>query len=193
LAATVYVSTLAMAGETSAETCRYNDFAVIELDPQFLALANPSLQAWGGPVGGPIPAANPAMMAKAYTVGGTLYRSQTVAERTAGVPQFREATRPREGWFRAFDSSQFGAYHTSAEFAGLCLGGDSGSPVLDAQGHPLGIVEQSLQGTSCRISYLEPMLAYAESHRGCDWCLPDDVSLVFQSGTEAFTGGLLPG
>ena len=47
----VYNSWIAMqaAGETDADTCAYNDFALIKLDPADVAVTNPSVPGFGGP------------------------------------------------------------------------------------------------------------------------------------------------
>ncbi len=47
-----YSSWLAMqaAGETDADTCAYNDFALVELAPEDVARTNPSVPVFGGPV-----------------------------------------------------------------------------------------------------------------------------------------------
>src|SRR3954447_17088674 len=49
----VYNSWLAMqaAGETDADTCDYNDLALVKLDPADYAKVNPSIPFWGGPTG----------------------------------------------------------------------------------------------------------------------------------------------
>lgn len=47
----VYSSWLAMqaAGERRDATCRYNDFALVRIDPRDVARVNPSVPSWGGP------------------------------------------------------------------------------------------------------------------------------------------------
>ena len=49
----VYNSWLAMQsrGETDADTCAYNDFALVKIDPADVAKVNPSIPFWGGPTG----------------------------------------------------------------------------------------------------------------------------------------------
>src|SRR4051794_25089145 len=48
-----YSSWLAMqqAGETDADTCAYNDLALVKVDPAYVGNVNPSMPFWGGPVG----------------------------------------------------------------------------------------------------------------------------------------------
>jgi hypothetical protein len=49
----VYSSWLAMqaAQESDPDTCRYNDFALVEVDPADVGSINPSMPIWGGPEG----------------------------------------------------------------------------------------------------------------------------------------------
>ena len=39
------------AGETDANTCDYNDLALVKLDPADYGKVNPSIPFWGGPTG----------------------------------------------------------------------------------------------------------------------------------------------
>ena len=41
----------AAVGETDADACAYNDFALVRIDPADVAKVNPSIPHWGGPVG----------------------------------------------------------------------------------------------------------------------------------------------
>ncbi len=43
--------TMQATGETDPETCLFNDFALVQLHPADVARTNPSVPAWGGPVG----------------------------------------------------------------------------------------------------------------------------------------------
>ncbi len=38
-------------GETDANTCAYNDFALVKVDAADVAKVNPTVPFWGGPVG----------------------------------------------------------------------------------------------------------------------------------------------
>src|SRR5438552_17665387 len=44
-------ATMQAAGEKDANTCAYNDLALLEIDPADAGSVNPSIPAWGGPVG----------------------------------------------------------------------------------------------------------------------------------------------
>src|SRR3954462_13363117 len=43
--------TMQSLGETDADTCEFNDIALVQLDPADAAKVNPSIPVWGGPVG----------------------------------------------------------------------------------------------------------------------------------------------
>ena len=43
--------TMQAGGETDANTCQYNDFALIALDPSDYGKVNPTIPFWGGPTG----------------------------------------------------------------------------------------------------------------------------------------------
>ena len=191
----VYNSNLAMKliGEHNVEACYENDFALIEVDPH---VVNPSLDHWGGPVA-PTTSTHPVAGDHLYTVGGTIYR-ETAPGVAGTVPHVQEMTRPREGIATPSEALPVDPYHlhwgSTAQFEGQCLGGDSGSPVVDAAGHALGVIERSIVviGSNCQFSYVGQMLDYAFTHRGCAWCLPNDIQdLIMQAGTETFTPGVL--
>ena len=38
-------------GEADADTCAYNDLALVKLDPADVGKVNPSIPGWGGPTG----------------------------------------------------------------------------------------------------------------------------------------------
>lgn len=179
-----YVSNLIMYGnETEPVTCLENDFALIEVAPEWRHLVNPSLDHWGGPMG-LRPAGTPPLGEKAYTVGGTIYRTGAPIQQPA--PPVQEATRPREGFFDHPPIWYESPWSTEVDFIGQCLGGDSGSPILDKDGNAFAVMEAALPtGNSCRVSYLEPMLEYMTAKTG--------LEVVLQLGTEPFTGGLIPG
>jgi hypothetical protein len=42
--------TMQALGETNANTCQYNDLALLQLDPADYGRVNPSIPVWGGPV-----------------------------------------------------------------------------------------------------------------------------------------------
>ena len=77
------------AGETDEETCAYNDFALVKLDPADVGKVNPSIPVFGGPEGIGTAAAGE----QVYTYGNSSLRggitqlspkSGAVVERTAG-------------------------------------------------------------------------------------------------------------
>src|SRR4051794_31716019 len=70
----VYNSWLTMQqlGETDAETCQYNDLALVQVDPADVANVNPSMPHWGGPVG--LNATGLSMLEQIYSYGNSELR-----------------------------------------------------------------------------------------------------------------------
>src|SRR3954469_5918301 len=58
--------------ETDAETCQYNDLAIIKLDPADYGKVNPSIPTWGGPAATSAP--TPATGSTVYTYGNSSLR-----------------------------------------------------------------------------------------------------------------------
>src|SRR3954447_3434377 len=81
----VYNSWLTMQslGETDADTCQYNDLALVKLDPGDVGKVNPSIPHWGGPVA----------LATTGTVTGDKVLSYGNSELRGGVT----ALSPKEG------------------------------------------------------------------------------------------------
>src|SRR5882762_670028 len=75
----VYNSWLTMQalGETNANTCQYNDLALVRLAPADAAKVNPSIPHWGGPA---------AVSTATLTLGATVY-SYGNSELRAGISQ----------------------------------------------------------------------------------------------------------
>src|SRR5882757_2554059 len=70
----VYNSWLTMQGngEADADTCQYNDLALVQLDPVDVAKVNPSIPHWGGPVG--VNTAGAALASTVYSYGNSELR-----------------------------------------------------------------------------------------------------------------------
>src|SRR5689334_14689272 len=81
----VYNSWLTMQslGEADANTCQYNDLALVKLDPSDAAKVNPSIPHWGGPVA----------LDTAGTVAGDTVYSYGNSELRGGVTQLS----PKQG------------------------------------------------------------------------------------------------
>jgi hypothetical protein len=161
----VYNSWLRMqaAGETDAETCAYNDLALVRLHPSDVAKVNPSVPFFGGPSGvGP-----GAALDATYSYGNSSLR--------LGVSQLspkigRVVSRTPGGW----------SYTVYTVTPGIP--GDSGSAFLNASGQALGVLSTvalaPLTGSN-GVGDLGKELAYARAHG-----LPD---LALANGTQPFT------
>jgi hypothetical protein len=167
----VYSSWVAMqaAGETDANTCQYNDIALIRLNPADYGAVNPSIPFWGGPTG---TATTTAQGDKVLSYGNSSLR--------LGITQLS----PKEGL--SLGASGGGWTH-QVYTVSPGIPGDSGSAFIDRQGRAFGVLSTlqlaPLAGAN-GVSDVSRMIAYMESHGG------PDVTLA--TGTEAFRGPLLP-
>lgn len=163
----VYSSWLAMqaAGETDEETCAYNDFALVQIDPADVDKVNPSIPDWGGPTG----IATTAVGETVYTYGNSSLRGgATVLSpkqgRTVGVSE--------GGW----------SYDVYTATPGIP--GDSGSAFLNRTGQALGVlatVQIAPLAGSNGVGDFGKELAYAQSHG-----FPNAALAL---GTEPFVAG----
>jgi len=121
----VYNSWLTMQarGETDADTCAYNDLALVRLDPSDVAKVNPSIPHWGGPVG---------VATAGTTVGQTVY-SYGNSELRGGITLLSPKTGLSLG-----DAGGGWSHNVTTVSPGIP--GDSGSAFLDSTGHALGIL-----------------------------------------------------
>ena len=165
----VYSSWVAMqnGNERDANTCGYNDFALVKLDPADYGKVNPSIPFWGGPTGVTDTVAN-----------GSDVLSYGNSSLRLGI----EALSPKQGKQLAQDRGGWN-HHVLTVTAGIP--GDSGSAFIDAQGRAFGTLS-TLQAapvpTSNGVSDVAREIAYMESHGG------PDVTLA--QGTEPFSGAL---
>ena len=165
-----YSSWIAMQrdGEADAETCAYNDLALVRLDPADRASVNPSIPFWGGPTG---ITDTVATGAKVLSYGNSSLRQ--------GITQLS----PKEG---ASLGQSGGGWTHSVFTVTPGIPGDSGSAFIDKQGRAFGTLSTlalaPLAGSN-GVGDLSRELAYARVHGA-------DVTLA--TGTEAFRGPLLP-
>jgi hypothetical protein len=119
----VYNSWLTMQakGEADADTCAYNDLALVKLDPADVANVNPSIPGWGGPTGVGTAAAQDTV----YTYGNSSLRG--------GVTQ----TSPHEGLVVEVNGGGW-SYNVYTLLPGIP--GDSGSAFLNSTGQALGVL-----------------------------------------------------
>ena len=126
-----------------------NDFALFRIDDADRAKVHPAVRHWGGPTGlaGP-----PAARASVLTYGNS-------AARDAGQRGV-EAQDAREGYVTGSD-----AWWTDVVLLGPSVPGDSGSPVLLADGRALGVVKTLDYGTN-GVMNLDAALAFLHGATG---------------------------
>ena len=165
-----YSSWVAMrrSGEQDGNTCEYNDFALIRLDPADVARTNPSVPVFGGPVG--------------LDTDGTSVGEQVVSYGSSGLRLGLRDTSPKRGISLgdAFDGWSHTVYTATPG-----IPGDSGSGVLDGAGRAIGTlstVNALPYPGSNGVSDLAREIAYAQAHG-----VP---GLRLVPGTEKFSGAL---
>jgi hypothetical protein len=168
----VYNSWLTMQakGEKNADTCQYNDLALVKLDPADAGKVNPSVPYWGGPnaVG-----ATTQLRDKVYSYGNSELRG--------GVTQLS----PKEGYSLGDDA---GGWTHTVYTATPGIPGDSGSAFLSKDGAALGVLSTvaiaPVTGSN-GVGDIAKELAYMKANSSFS-----GVSLAL--GTEPFKGGPLP-
>jgi hypothetical protein len=162
-------ATMQANGESDADTCQYNDLALIKLDPGDCSKVNPSIPFWGGPTG---LTDTVAQGDKVLSYGNSSLR--------LGITQLS----PKEGLSLGQDA---GGWNHTVYTVTPGIPGDSGSAFIDRQGRAFGVLS-TLQiaplPAGNGVGDLSRELAYMESHGG------PDVTLA--QGTTAFRGPLLP-
>jgi len=168
----VYNSWLTMQskGEADADTCAYNDLALVKVDPADVGSVNPSIPFWGGPTG----------VHSSGTATGDTVLSYGNSELRGGVTELS----PKQGKSVGDDGN--GWSHTVYTVT-PGIPGDSGSAFLDASGNALGVLSTvaiAPLAASNGVGDVAKELAYANSTGG--------FGVTLAQGTEAFTGPLLP-
>jgi len=162
----VYNSWLTMQslGETDANTCAYNDLALIQLSASDAAKVNPSIPFWGGPtsVGG-----GTALGDNVYSYGNSSLR--------LGLTQLS----PKRGLSLGDDG---GGWTHTVYTVTPGIPGDSGSAFLNASGQAIGVLSTvaiaPLAGSN-GVGDLAHELAYLNSHTS--------MSVSLATGTEPFS------
>jgi hypothetical protein len=168
----VYSSWLAMKSgpRPDANTCNYNDFALVQLAPADHGKVNPTIPHWGGPTG--INTSGTAPLSRVYSYGNSSLR--------LGI----SALSPKTGYSLGTTG---GGWTHPVYTVTPGIPGDSGSAMLDASGRAAGVLSTvaiaPLTGSN-NFTDLNKALEYARSHG-----MPG-VSLVL--GTEAFDGNQAP-
>jgi hypothetical protein len=168
----VYNSWLTMQshGETNADTCAFNDLALVKVDPADAGKVNPSIPFWGGPTG----------VHSGGTATGDTVLSYGNSELRGGVTQLS----PKQGKSIGDDGN---GWSHNVYTATPGIPGDSGSAFMDASGKALGVlstVQLAPLAGSNGVGDVAKELAYLNSTGG--------FSVTLADGTEPFTGPLLP-
>ena len=168
----VYSSWLTMQGrnEQDSNTCRFNDFALVKVDPADHASVNPSIPSWGGPVA---IGATTAPLDKVYSYGNS------------GLRFGATFLSPKEGYSLG---QQSGGWNHQVYTVTPGIPGDSGSAFLSTDGAALGTLSTVALApfpASNGVSDLARELTYAQNFGGLS-------GLQLALGTEPFEPGLLP-
>lgn len=160
-------ATMQATQESDAETCMFNDFALVRVHPDDRGRVNPSLPHWGGPAG----------LADQLTTGETVY-----GYGNSSLRQGIEILNPKQG---TVITTSPGGWNAVVMNVTPGLPGDSGSPVLDADGNAAGVLTTlnvlPLTGTNGLVS-LPLALEYLNANT--------DLDVVLAEGTESFQPGL---
>ena len=162
--------TMQSIGETDADTCAYNDIALVQLNPLDVASVNPSIPHWGGPVG--VNTTGAPMLSMVYSYGNSELRGGlTVLSPKTGI-----------------SLGDVSPWEHEVSTVSPGIPGDSGSAFLDAQGRALGVLS-TLQvgvpnGVSNGVGDVGLEVAYAIAH--------GVTGLQLVNGTEAFNPSQLP-
>jgi hypothetical protein len=151
-------------GETNADTCAYNDLALVKLDPADVANVNPSVPGYGGPTG----------VGGASATGDDVYSYGNSSLR-GGVTQLS----PKRG---VVVQTEGNGWSRTVYTVTPGIPGDSGSGFMNASGQAIGVLSTvaiaPLAGSN-GVGDLSRELAYARAHG-----LPD---LAVVNGTQPFT------
>jgi len=164
----VYSSWLSMKeiGTTDENTCAYNDFALVKVDPEYTGDVNPSIPFWGGPVG--IDSDGTEAGENVYSYGNSSLRG--------GIEQLS----PKQG--ASLGSSGDGWTHPVYTLT-PGVPGDSGSAFLDKDGNALGTLSTLAVAplpASNGVGDLSHELAFAQTNSGI-------AGLDLVPGTEPFS------
>ncbi|WP_341926586.1 hypothetical protein [Nocardioides psychrotolerans] len=163
----VYSSWLTMQGrgESDADTCAYNDFALVKINAGDVADVNPSIPFWGGPVG--VNQAGTAAGDRVYSFGNSGIRF--------GIEQLS----PKTGISLGTDG---GGWNHPVYTLTPGVPGDSGSAFLDGEGKALGTLSTLALAplpASNGVGDLFRELSYAQQFSGIS-------GLKLAEGTEPF-------
>jgi len=169
-----YNSWIAMqnAGEKDANTCAYNDLALIKIDAAQVANVNPTVPFWGGPDG--LAASAAPTGERVFTYGNSILRG--------GVSVLRPKTGVSLG-----EAEESGGWSSQVYTVTPGIPGDSGSAYMNASGGALGVlstVELAPVPASNGVGTLAKELAYANSATG--------LGIAVAPGTTPFSALPVP-
>ena len=164
-----YNSWIAMqaAGETDANACAYNDFALVKLDADDVGKVDPTVPGFGGPTG----VGGAAVASTVFSYGNSSLR--------LGITQLS----PKQGLVVQIDG---GGWSRAVYTVTPGVPGDSGSGFMNATGQAIGVLSTLAVlplPLSNGVGDLSLELAYARAHGFAG------VQLV--NGTTPFTGNLV--
>ena len=155
-------------GEKDANTCAFNDLALVQLDPGDVGTVNPSVPHWGGPTG---LAGSTGSLEQVYSYGNSSLRP---------VPPLS----PKTGVSLGSDS---GGWQQTVYTLTPGIPGDSGSGFLNRSGQAFGILSTvqllPLAGAN-GVGTLQLELDYMRAH------VSSLAGVQLANGTEPFKGGL---
>jgi hypothetical protein len=165
----VYSSWLTMhdLGTTDANTCAYNDLALVKVADADIGKVNPSIPFWGGPTG--IDTDGTAAGDRVYTYGNSSLRF--------GISQLS----PHTGISLGDDAADGGWSHPLYTVT-PGVPGDSGSAFVSADGKAIGVLSTlglAPMPLSNNIGDIAKELAFAQAHSGI-------TALSLVPGTEPF-------
>jgi hypothetical protein len=154
-------------GTTNANTCAYNDLALVKIDAGDVSNINPSVPFWGGPTG--IDTDGTALGDRVWTYGNSSLR--------AGLSPLS----PHTGISLGDDAADGGWSHPLYTLS-PGIPGDSGSGFMTEGGKAIGVLSTlglAPLPASNNIGDLAKELAFAQAHSGID-------GLRLVNGTEPF-------
>jgi hypothetical protein len=162
--------TMQQQGEKDADTCQYNDLALVQLDPADVGKVNPSVPYWGGPSG----------------LGGATATAEDVysygnSELRGGITTLS----PKRGKSLGTDS---GGWNHTVYTVTPGIPGDSGSGFLDHSGQAFGVLSTVAIAplpASNGVGDLAHELDYLHTHTS-------NSGVQLATGTVPFNGGKLP-
>ena len=155
-------------GESNADTCAYNDLALVKIDPADVGKVNPSVPGFGGPTG----------VGGASATGDDVYSYGNSSLRF-GITQLS----PKRG---IVVSTEGNGWSRTVYTVTPGIPGDSGSGFLNGSGQAIGVlstVALAPLAASNGVGDLSRELAYARAHGLSD--------LQVANGTEPFTNDVV--